>query len=174
MKKKSNPKDEKALAREKEKKRNLALNIRRETKEVESLKKDLAIFKKSLELLEAVNEDLSRQDNSSTPKKQVTSRAYIMYPNILPPLSNNKPFFEQEGTVEVVPAPASSSSTGLSNVVYLSVSVDASTIDEYGSKMAHMLVYLQELCASEDNRVIIFSQWNRMLETIGTSLLCPL
>lgn len=44
-------------------------------------------------------------------------------------------------------------------------------IDKYGTKMAHLVKYLNEVWENEaDGRVIIFSQWDKMLHQIGDSL----
>ena len=43
-------------------------------------------------------------------------------------------------------------------------------INKYGSKMAYLIEYLQALFEEKDNRVIIFSQYDRMLNLIGKTL----
>jgi len=39
-----------------------------------------------------------------------------------------------------------------------------------GSKMAHLLVFVSQLCEDKENRIIIFSQWTRLLSQIGNLL----
>lgn len=41
-------------------------------------------------------------------------------------------------------------------------------VQEYGSKLAHLFVHVKHLCEDEENRIIIFSQWDRMLGQIST------
>lgn len=43
-------------------------------------------------------------------------------------------------------------------------------INKYGSKMTHMIEYLQTILQDADNRVIIFSQYYKMLKLIGQTL----
>lgn len=43
-------------------------------------------------------------------------------------------------------------------------------INKFGSKMAYLIEYLQALFEDNDNRVIIFSQYDRMLTLIGKTL----
>ena len=43
-------------------------------------------------------------------------------------------------------------------------------INKYGSKMAYLIEYLQTILADESNRVIIFSQYDKMLNLIGKTL----
>ena len=43
-------------------------------------------------------------------------------------------------------------------------------INKYGSKMTIMIEYLQEILSNEENRVIIFSQYDKMLNIIGKTL----
>ena len=38
------------------------------------------------------------------------------------------------------------------------------------SKMAHLIYYLRDLCKNPDARVIIFSQWDRMLRRVADTL----
>ena len=43
-------------------------------------------------------------------------------------------------------------------------------INKYGSKMTYLIEYLQEILVSDENRVIIFSQYDNMLKLIGKTL----
>ena len=43
-------------------------------------------------------------------------------------------------------------------------------LNKYGSKMTIMIEYLQEILSNEENRVIIFSQYDKMLNIIGKTL----
>jgi len=43
-------------------------------------------------------------------------------------------------------------------------------IEKHGTKMAHLVVYVRQLFEKEDNKVIIFSQWDFMLHRIGQTL----
>ncbi len=44
-------------------------------------------------------------------------------------------------------------------------------LDRWGTKMAYLTQYLQDVLAKDDkNRVILFSQWNRMLHMVGMVL----
>ena len=43
-------------------------------------------------------------------------------------------------------------------------------INKYGSKMTIMIEYLQDILSDEENRVIIFSQYDKMLTIIGKTL----
>lgn len=43
-------------------------------------------------------------------------------------------------------------------------------INKYGSKMTYLIEYLQEILVNEENRVIIFSQYDNMLKLIGKTL----
>eukprot|EP00005_Dracoamoeba_jomungandri_P007246 CAMPEP_0174278878 /NCGR_PEP_ID=MMETSP0439-20130205/61716_1 /TAXON_ID=0 /ORGANISM="Stereomyxa ramosa, Strain Chinc5" /LENGTH=147 /DNA_ID=CAMNT_0015371327 /DNA_START=45 /DNA_END=488 /DNA_ORIENTATION=- len=36
--------------------------------------------------------------------------------------------------------------------------------------MAHLIVYIKELCLCPDNKIIVFSQWDRMLQKVGATL----
>lgn len=45
--------------------------------------------------------------------------------------------------------------------------VDEDLIQQYGSKTAHLFVYVKQLYEEEENRIIIFSQWDRMLGVIS-------
>ena len=40
----------------------------------------------------------------------------------------------------------------------------------HGSKMPHLLLFVQQLCEDDDSRIIIFSQWTRLLLLIGNLL----
>ena len=46
------------------------------------------------------------------------------------------------------------------------------TIDKWGTKMANLLLYLQQILSNYqlNNRVIVFSQWNNMLKMVGNVL----
>lgn len=46
--------------------------------------------------------------------------------------------------------------------------VEEDLIKKHGSKMAHLFVYVKQLCENEENRIIVFSQWDRMLGLVGT------
>jgi len=43
----------------------------------------------------------------------------------------------------------------------------ASMIEANGSKMAHLILYASNLLESPDTRIIIFSQWSRLLHRIS-------
>lgn len=43
-------------------------------------------------------------------------------------------------------------------------------IEAYGSKMAHLIHYIRKVCEQPDTRIIIFSQWERMLQKVGATL----
>ena len=44
-------------------------------------------------------------------------------------------------------------------------------IDKYGTKMAHLVTFLKDLRETDaSGRVIIFSQWDKMLHQIGDTL----
>lgn len=47
---------------------------------------------------------------------------------------------------------------------------EESKIEKYGTKLAYLIDYLQELFANTDSRVIIFSQYDKMLRLIGIVL----
>jgi SNF2 family DNA or RNA helicase len=40
----------------------------------------------------------------------------------------------------------------------------------HGSKIPHLLLYVQQLCEDDNSRIIIFSQWTRLLMLIGNLL----
>lgn len=43
-------------------------------------------------------------------------------------------------------------------------------LDRWGTKMAYLIEYLKEVLKNNDNRVILFSQWNQMLEMVSMVL----
>ena len=43
-------------------------------------------------------------------------------------------------------------------------------INKYGSKMTYLIEYLQEILVNQENRVIIFSQYDSMLKSTGETL----
>lgn len=43
-------------------------------------------------------------------------------------------------------------------------------VESYGAKMAHLIYYIRKICKKPQTRIIIFSQWDRLLHRVGETL----
>jgi hypothetical protein len=127
-----------------DRKRGMELTIRREGKAITKLEKDLVAYRKSLDVLAQMN------------RKQGSTAA----------ASTSTDAMDEEQR----DAAADKQVSAVPNARFMSSDeVDESLVQRYGSKMAHLFVYVKELVENDDsNRVIIFSQWDKMLGHVGT------
>ncbi|ELR18889.1 uncharacterized protein ACA1_037430 [Acanthamoeba castellanii str. Neff] len=129
-----------------DRKRGMELTIRREGKAITKLEKDLVAYRKSLDVLAQMN-----RKQGSTAAASTSSDA----------MDEEQRDAAADKQVSAVP-----------NARFMSSDeVDESLVQRYGSKMAHLFVYVKELVENDDsNRVIIFSQWDKMLGHVGEIL----
>lgn len=129
-----------------DRKRGMELTIRREGKAITKLEKDLVAYRKSLDVLKQMN------------RKQGSAAA----------ASTSTDAMDEEQRDEA----ADKQVSAVPNARFMSSDeVDESLVQRYGSKMAHLFVYVKDLVENDDNnRIIVFSQWDKMLGHVSEIL----
>ncbi len=130
-----------------DRKRGMELTIRREGKAITKLEKDLVAYRKSLDVLKQMNRKQGSAASASTSTDAMDE--------------------EQRD------AAADKQVSAVPNARFMSSDeVDESLVQRYGSKMAHLFVYVKGLVENDDNnRIIVFSQWDKMLGHVSTHTL---
>ncbi|ELR15494.1 SNF2 domain containing protein [Acanthamoeba castellanii str. Neff] len=129
-----------------ERKLGLKNSIRKEKKEISSLEASLEMYEKSLAHLEEVN---AKYDIVKQGKKMAKGK----------PFDSKLEKEDQKEGLAILEAATNALPSAIEDMVAV-----------HGSKMPHLLLFVQQLCEDDDSRIIIFSQWTRLLLLIGNLL----